>query len=250
MIDRRGLLKTAALVYLALTALALVIAWLAGVDLRPLLRFSWTQAAIGLAAVVPMSIAFFIAPDLKDRVVDLLGPALAQCRVVDLLLLAAMAGICEELVFRGAIEGWLLRYDIVAAMIVTNVLFGLMHPITLVYFLIAAGFGFYFSMLANLEAERNLTAPIVAHTVYDFLGFRLVARDYRRSQRESFEMVRQRADAPRDADLPRNPEPAKDPAAVEPVSNRTDGGYTAEEVARPEDPAPKTTPPAQPRPAG
>ncbi|OAI51655.1 hypothetical protein AYO47_06935 [Planctomyces sp. SCGC AG-212-M04] len=181
MIDRRGLLKTAALVYLALTVVALGVAWGAGVDLRPLLRFNWTAAALGVAAVVPMSLVFFVAPDLKDKVVDLLGPALAECRFFDLLLLAALAGVAEELVFRGAIEGWLQRYDIVVAMIVTNILFGLMHPITLVYFLIAAGFGFYFSVLANLGAERNLTAPIVAHTVYDFLGFLLVARDYRKT---------------------------------------------------------------------
>jgi membrane protease YdiL (CAAX protease family) len=189
MIDRRGLLKTAALVYLALTVVALGIAWAAGVDLRPLLRFDWRAAALGVAAVAPMSIVFFVAPDLKDKVVDLLGPALAECRFFDLLLLAALAGVAEELVFRGAIEGWLQRYDIVAAMIVTNLLFGLMHPITLVYFLIAAGFGFYFSVLANLGGERNLTAPIVAHTVYDFVGFLLVARDYRKSPTESFEVV-------------------------------------------------------------
>jgi uncharacterized protein len=181
MIDRRGLLKTAALVYLALTAVALGIAWLAGVDLRPLLHFDWTQAALGVAAVVPMSIVFFVAPDLKDKVVDLLGSALAECRLFDLVLLAAMAGVSEELVFRGALEGWLERYDIVAAMIVTNVLFGLMHPITLAYLVMAAAFGFYFSVLANLGAERNLTAPIVAHSVYDFIGFLLIARDYRKN---------------------------------------------------------------------
>src|SRR5688572_31848087 len=107
MIDRRRLLKTAALVYLALTAIALAIAWAAGIDLGSLLRLDWTQAAIGVAAVVPMSIVFFVAPDLKDRVVDLLGPALAQCRLFDLVLLAAMAGVSEELLFRGALEGWL-----------------------------------------------------------------------------------------------------------------------------------------------
>ncbi|HVJ84064.1 MAG TPA: CPBP family intramembrane glutamic endopeptidase [Caulifigura sp.] len=179
MIDRRGLLKTAVLVYAVLTVVALAIAWLAKVDLRPLLQFDAVQAAIGLAAVVPMSIVFFVAPDLKDRVVDLLGPALAECRMVDLVLLAAMAGVSEELVFRGALEGWLLRYDVVAAVVVTNLAFGLMHPITVTYFLMAAGFGVYFSVLANLAPERNLTAPIVAHAVYDFIGFLLVARDYR-----------------------------------------------------------------------
>jgi len=199
MIDRRGLLKTAALVYVALTAVALGIAWLAGVDLRPLLRFDWTAAAIGIAAVVPMSIVFFVAPDLKDKVVDLLGPALAECRMLDLVLLAAMAGISEELVFRGAIEGWLRTYEVVGAMLVTNILFGLMHPITVVYFLIAMGFGLFFSVLANLGAERNLTAPIVAHTVYDLVGFLLVARDYRKSPVQTWGCAHQPpSETPRD----------------------------------------------------
>ena len=78
-------------------------------------------------------------------------------------------------------------------MLVTNILFGLMHPITLVYFLIAMGFGFFFSVLANMGAERNLTAPIVAHTVYDFMGFLLVARDYRKSPVRPFEVVQRPA---------------------------------------------------------
>ncbi|QDT53496.1 CAAX amino terminal protease self- immunity [Caulifigura coniformis] len=181
MIDRRGLLRTAAFVYLALTALAVLIAWLVGLDLTSLLRPDPEEAAIGLAAVLPMSVVFFIAPDLKDRVVDLLGPALAQCRWYDLVALAAMAGISEELVFRGALEGWLRSYDILFAIVVANLLFGAMHPITVTYFLIAAGFGVYFSVLANLGPERNLTAPIVAHTVYDLIGFLLVARDFRKT---------------------------------------------------------------------
>jgi hypothetical protein len=44
-------------------------------------------------------------------------------------------------------------------------------------------------VLANLGSERNLTAPIVAHTVYDFVGFLLVARDYRKSPARAFEVV-------------------------------------------------------------
>jgi len=187
MTDRQGLLKTAVLLYLAMTAVALLIAWLAGVDLRPLLRWDWTQAALGVAAVLPMSIVFFVAPDLKDQVVDLLGPALARCRFHELVALAAMAGVAEELVFRGALEGWLRSYDVVAAMIVTNLLFGAMHPITFVYFLMAFGFGLYFSVLASLGVDRNLTAPIVAHTVYDLIGFLLVASDYRKSPPPRFQ---------------------------------------------------------------
>ena len=155
MIDRRGLLENGGPCLSGADGNSSGDRLVGGLDLRPLLRFDWTQAAIGVAAVVPMSIVFFVAPDLKDRVVDLLGPALAQSRMFDLVLLAAMAGVSEELVFRGALEGWLQRYDIVAAMIVTNLLFGAMHPITLTYFLMAAGFGVYFSVLANLGAEAE-----------------------------------------------------------------------------------------------
>jgi uncharacterized protein len=183
MIDRPGLFRTAAAVYAALTAGALVLAWLTDVDLAPLLAVDLWSVGLGVAAVVPMSVVFFIAPDLKDQVVDLLGPALAECRLLELLLLAAMAGVSEELLFRGALEGWLRGYHVSLAVVVTNLLFGAMHPMSVVYFLFAAVLGAYLSWLATLGPQRNLTAPIVAHTVYDFVGFLLVARDYKNTRR-------------------------------------------------------------------
>jgi uncharacterized protein len=178
-IDRHGLLRTAALVYSVLIALALAGAWLAAVDLAPLIRFDWRGALVGLLAVLPMSVVFFIAPDLKDKVVELLGPALAQCRLWELVLLAAMAGVSEELLFRGTLEGWLRPYGAWSAVIAVNLLFGAMHPMTALYFVIAALLGVYLSLLATVTPERNLTAPIVAHAVYDLAGFLLVARDFR-----------------------------------------------------------------------
>lgn len=181
-IDRPGLFRTAAVVYAALTAGALLLAWLADVDLAALLAVDLSSVGLGMAAVVPMSIVFFIAPDLKDQVVDLIGPALARCRVWELFVLAAMAGVSEELLFRGALEGWLRGYDALLAVVVVNLLFGALHPMSVVYFLIAAGLGAYLSWLATLGPERNLTAPIVAHTVYDFVGFLLVAWDFKKTR--------------------------------------------------------------------
>lgn len=214
MIDRRGLLRTAAAVYLALTALACGLAWLASIELGPLLAVDLKGLAIGVAAVVPMSAVFFIAPDLKDRVVDLLGPALAECRLWELMLLAGMAGVSEEILFRGTIEGWLLTYDVVLAAVVTNLLFGAMHPITVAYFIIATGFGFYFSVLANLGPERNLTAPIVAHTVYDLVGFMLVARDYRKETAIPWTGPREPAATINHADQPEQDEPTAETDAA------------------------------------
>ncbi len=179
MIDRRGLLKTAVAVYGVLTAIAVGLAWVAGVGLARQLEPEAAGLLLGVAAVVPMSVVFFIAPDLKDQVVDLLGPALSACRIHELAFLALLAGVAEELLFRGALEGWLRQYDVVLAVVITNLVFGAMHPMTPLYFVIAAVLGGYLSLLAAWSPERNLTAPIVAHGVYDFVAFLIVRHDFR-----------------------------------------------------------------------
>jgi membrane protease YdiL (CAAX protease family) len=64
-------------------------------------------------------------------------------------------------------------------MIAANLVFGVCHALTPTYFLIATIFGFYFSALAQFYGPRNLLLPIVAHVVYDLIGFLLIARLYR-----------------------------------------------------------------------
>jgi membrane protease YdiL (CAAX protease family) len=152
-----------------------------GID--PLERFAWTGQGLGwgLAATVPMFVLFAISyrwpigpfKRIKQVLIEALGPSLAACRWYDLLLLAAVAGISEELLFRGVLQPWL-------GLSGSNILFGLAHAISPTYAVLAGGLGAYLGWL--LDASEGLLAPIVAHGVYDFLAFLVLARDVRQAR--------------------------------------------------------------------
>jgi len=149
-------------------------------SIEPLERFEWSWSAFGqgVAATVPMFVLFLVGyrwpvgglRRIKQLLAETLGPSLAVCRWYDLLLLAGVAGIGEEVLFRGVLQPWL-------GMLWSNVLFGLAHSVSPLYALLAAGMGAYLGWL--LEATGDILAPIVCHALYDFLAFLVVARDHR-----------------------------------------------------------------------
>ncbi len=120
-----------------------------------------------------------------------LVPSLRRCRIWQLLVLAFLAGVGEELLFRWAVQGWLeffgkwaiadifrlqnaspdfsnwLAYGFAAS--VTAILFGLCHAVTRAYWFLASGMGLIFSLV--VVAGGGLVAAIVAHGLYDFLAF-------------------------------------------------------------------------------
>ncbi len=143
--------------------------------------------AWGIVASIPMLIAFFclltirtgplgrIARFLDEAIVPLFG----GCRLVDLAFVCAMAGLGEEFLFRGLVQdvtvGW---FGLMIGVAVTSVLFGLAHPFTPAYVVIAAVIGVYMSWL--LLASGDLVAPIVAHGFYDFVALAYYLRGRRR----------------------------------------------------------------------
>lgn len=113
-------------------------------------------------------------------VVEQLGPLLARRSPAEMVLLALVAGFAEELLFRGVVQtglaGALPEW---AAVLVAGAAFGLAHFITPAYALLAGVAGMYLGALFWLEG--SLTAPIVAHVVYDVVALNHVARLARRS---------------------------------------------------------------------
>ena len=69
------------------------------------------------------------------------------------------------------------------ALIGSNIVFGLAHFITPLYALVAGGLGLYLGILFDATGERNLLIPIITHALYDYLGFLVVVRTWRRSRR-------------------------------------------------------------------
>lgn len=171
----------------ALLLAAFFLGWL--MDFRPTqdLWWDWADFGYGLLAAVPMLLMLAAAllysgsgiQQLCKFVRDTLGPFLSRCHTVDLLLLAILAGLCEEILFRGFLYGWISGFDQGLAIIIANAAFGLAHLITPLYAFLAAIAGLYLTALLVVDPSPNLLIPITAHTTYDFIAFLIVVRDFR-----------------------------------------------------------------------
>lgn len=159
-----------------LIPLAWLLGWLVGqpplADLHP----DAAGAALGVAATLPMLLVFAavlrwpVGP--LDRIRrffdDVVRPLMRGCGLLDLALLSLVAGAGEELVFRGVLQPALVRgLGLAPGLLLASLLFGLLHPITVTYVLLAAGLGLYLGVVA--WASGNLLVVVVAHALYDFL---------------------------------------------------------------------------------
>jgi uncharacterized protein len=141
------------------------------------LRWSLIDGAYGLAASVPMLLMFFacirwpIGPlaRIKSVADELIRPLFSGASLIDLAVLSFAAGFFEEMLFRGVVQPALAHsMGIVGGVAVASVLFGLLHPMTVTYTVLAALLGAYLGWL--MIATQNLLTPIVAHAVYDWIA--------------------------------------------------------------------------------
>lgn len=172
----------------------LVVAFAGGAVLRvsPTTHLYWSfeDLLLGLLATVPMlsllAICFLSSAQgivaIRTFLRETLGPFLDRCRLVDLFLLALLAGVCEEVLFRGLIYFWVRDWNPMLAVVICNVCFGAAHSVTPLYALLAAFLGLYLTALLAADNTPNLLIPITAHTTYDFVGFLFVVWDYRRQK--------------------------------------------------------------------
>nr|WP_279639147.1 CPBP family intramembrane metalloprotease [Sphingomicrobium sediminis] len=91
------------------------------------------------------------------------------------LLLSAVAGIAEEIVFRGALQGWLdTLMPLWLAIILQAVIFAALHPVSRAYMAYVLLIGI---VLGALYAwSGNLLAPMIAHFAYDVWALRRLYR--------------------------------------------------------------------------
>ncbi len=100
-------------------------------------------------------------------------PLFRDCRFTELAVIAALAGIGEEMLFRGVIQAAVAQQiggprGVWLGLLVAAVLFGLLHPVTPTYAVLAGSIGLYLGWL--WLACGNLLLPIITHGVYDFLA--------------------------------------------------------------------------------
>ena len=173
--DRRDLMRLAILFEGGLAVAACLLGWLCG--LPPWEQIAWDLpgVALGVAASVPMLALLVVcvcAPGrpfarIREFVDQVVRPLFRDCTLPDLALIALLAGLGEELLFRGLLQeglaGWLGPWP---ALGVAALLFGLMHPITPAYAVLALLAGAYLGW--TYLACGNLLVPLLAHALYDF----------------------------------------------------------------------------------
>lgn len=179
----------------SLIGLALVLGWLADINPFASLYFSETAFLHGIIATLPIFMIFLALYQLniksltkiKTLLLDMLGPVLLRYHWTDLLILAAIAGISEEILFRGVIQPWMeSSWGMLTGLIVSSILFGLAHAVTLLYFLLATLMSAYLGLLLDIDTSRNLLIPIVTHGFYDFLAFLVIAHSYRHQHKNDY----------------------------------------------------------------
>ncbi len=164
-----------------LVFVALGLGWLFGI--KPLESFHWNMAGLGIgvvAALLPLMLLWMCVkcPILPCRVLvelfdEFLLPLFRECNVLEMAVIAILAGIGEEMIFRGIVQagldGWISTpMGKWVAIIDAAILFGVLHAITPAYALYAALIGFYMGWL--WMRTDNLLVPITVHAVYDFVA--------------------------------------------------------------------------------
>jgi len=177
-----------------LAVIAVGLGWLLSIDPMATLHHAWADLGWALLATLPplgLLWLCLICPWRPFRrlshVVDrFMLPLLARCSLAELAVISTLAGLGEEMLFRGIVQAGITRWveqvpfpdtwqppavESIAAWAglgAAAVLFGLAHRITNLYALLAGLIGLYLGWLWLWTG--NLLVPIVVHALYDFLA--------------------------------------------------------------------------------
>lgn len=171
--------------------LGIVLAFLFG--LRPWHEIDASGQALAwsLAATVPLLLLLVLFPlghwrwlrEITRVIEELLVPLFANAPVGAVALVSLLAGVGEELLFRGVIQAGLEGLiGPFTALMAASLLFGLAHAITPAYFVIATIMGVYLGLL--YQHAGNLLIPVIVHALYDWIAIRFYLWRHRANEAE------------------------------------------------------------------
>ncbi len=163
-----------------LAPFSLFLGWLMGHP--PLAKFVWSthDAVWGIVAALPL-IALFLAmlrwpvgplAKVKEFCEEEIVPLFGESNWSELALIALSAGVGEEMLFRGVLQASLMDWlGMGWGLTLASVLFGVLHPITILYVIIAGLLGLYLGGIWVYNG--NLLTVMVTHAIYDLaaLGY-------------------------------------------------------------------------------
>jgi membrane protease YdiL (CAAX protease family) len=152
---------------------------------QPLEGFVWSarDALWGAAAAVPI-IALFLAMlrwpvgplnKVKEFCERDVVPLFDESYWSELALISLSAGVGEEMLFRGVLQATLTDWLGVGwGLALASFLFGVLHPISITYIIIAGFLGLY---LGGIWLHNgNLLTVMVTHGLYDFVALGYLIR--------------------------------------------------------------------------
>ncbi len=160
-----------------LAPFSLILGWLLGHP--PLKGFAWrlADAAWGTAAAVPLVILFLamlrwpVGPlrAVREFCEEEVVPLFRDSYWSELALISLSAGVGEEMLFRGVFQASLTDWVGMAwGLALASILFGVLHPISFSYIVIAAFLGLYLGAIWYFNG--NLLTVMVTHALYDFVA--------------------------------------------------------------------------------
>jgi len=162
---------------------AFAIGRLAGVSPFGQFRFDAGSVGYGIAATLPLMglLGWCLRTEwapmrrLVNLVEERIAPFLAGVSAGGIVLVSLMAGVGEEVLFRGVIQAGLAeRLPAWLAVGIAALLFGAAHCLTMSYAVFATLIGIYLGIL--FLATGNLLVPAVTHALYDVVALSVLVR--------------------------------------------------------------------------
>jgi membrane protease YdiL (CAAX protease family) len=188
--QRQNGFAMAVLVEGGLALVAMLLAWIFRAPLREQIPASIEQLAYavmrGVLVTLPMFAVFLwlvhsswtTLRELRQQVEWLVAEMFPAASPAQFALVALLAGVGEELLFRGVIQTICSRWTTpIAGLIIASLLFGAAHALTKLYFFLATAIGVCFGAL--VLQYNDLVAPMVAHSLYDFFALSYLSRRVR-----------------------------------------------------------------------
>jgi membrane protease YdiL (CAAX protease family) len=106
---------------------------------------------------------------------EAIRPLFAACSLAELALICALAGLGEELLFRGVLQtAFSNELGMPAGVALASLIFGLLHALTPTYAMLATLLGIYLGVIWLLC--DSLLVVSVAHGLYDFIALVYLTR--------------------------------------------------------------------------
>ncbi len=180
---RKALLLVTVFVEGGLFLLGLLLAGGLRAELWSRFSVSWVSTAYALLLCFPMLAMLYLTvrshwkplSRLTNEINEKVTPIFAQCKFIDLIAIALLAGMSEELFFRGWLQGALTnKFEVWVGILIASAIFGFAHYLSATYAIYAGLTGLYLGVI--YQVSGNLYIVMVIHALYDFIALVYLVR--------------------------------------------------------------------------